>query len=95
MSAARRCQARVPASSANLGPGFDVMAAALSLFLELEVEETGRFAVESASLDLPDDRSNLCVRGFERLHPADRLQLSDPVGDPVGRRGWDQAPRRW
>ena len=40
---------RVPASSANLGPGFDSMAAALSLHLELEVEETGEFAVESRS----------------------------------------------
>jgi hypothetical protein len=32
---------RVPASSANLGPGFDALAAALSFYLELEVEETG------------------------------------------------------
>ena len=31
----------MPASSANLGPGFDCMAAALSLQLELEVAETG------------------------------------------------------
>ena len=38
---------RVPASSANLGPGYDVLAAALSLHVELEVEETGRFAVET------------------------------------------------
>ena len=36
---------RVPASSANLGPGYDVLAAALSLTLELEVEETGEFFV--------------------------------------------------
>ena len=36
---------RAPASSANLGPGFDCMAAAISLTLELEVEETGEFRV--------------------------------------------------
>ena len=30
---------RVPASSANLGPGFDVLAAALGVWMELEVEE--------------------------------------------------------
>ena len=30
---------RVPASTANLGPGFDVMAAALAPHLELEVRE--------------------------------------------------------
>ena len=38
----RRRLVRVPASSANLGPGFDVLAAALGLHMELEVEETGR-----------------------------------------------------
>jgi homoserine kinase len=64
---------RVPASSANLGPGYDVLAAALELTLELEVEETGEFGVESEVAGLPDDRSNLCVRAFERLHPADGL----------------------
>jgi homoserine kinase len=40
---ARRRLVRVPASSANLGPGYDVLAAALSLYLEVEVEETGTF----------------------------------------------------
>src|SRR6185437_5648055 len=43
----RRRVVRVPASSANLGPGFDCMAAAISLALQLEVEETGEFRVES------------------------------------------------
>jgi homoserine kinase len=62
---------RVPASSANLGPGYDVLAAALSLELELEVEETGEFFVHSDVPGIPTDRTNLCVRAFERLHPAD------------------------
>jgi len=62
---------RVPASSANLGPGYDVLAAALSLELELEVEETGEFFVHTEVPGVPTDRSNLCVRAFERLHPAD------------------------
>jgi homoserine kinase len=63
----------VPASSANLGPGYDVLAAALSLTLELEVEETGEFLVHSEVPGVPADRTNLCVRAFERLHPADGL----------------------
>jgi homoserine kinase len=62
---------RAPASSANLGPGYDVLAAALSLELELEVEETGEFFVHCDVAGVPTDRSNLCVRAFERLHPAD------------------------
>jgi len=64
---------RVPASSANLGPGYDVLAAALSIHLELEVEETGEFAVETDIDGVPRDRSNLCVRAFEALHSADGL----------------------
>jgi homoserine kinase len=69
----RRRLVRVPASSANLGPGYDVLAAAVSLHLELEVAETGEFLVDAGDLDVPADRENLCVRAFERLHPADGL----------------------
>jgi homoserine kinase len=74
MTLARRRLVRVPASSANLGPGFDAFAAALSLHLELEVVETGTFAVKT-ELDIPRDRSNLVVRAFERLHPADAFEF--------------------
>lgn len=84
----RRRLVRVPASSANLGPGYDVLAAALSLHLELEVEETGEFAVETELDGLPLDRSNLCVQAFERLHPADgltfRIRSEIPVGAGLG-----------
>jgi homoserine kinase len=74
MTLARRRLVRVPASSANLGPGFDVFAAALALHLELEVVETGQFAVRT-ELDVPRDRTNLVVRAFERLHPADAFEF--------------------
>jgi homoserine kinase len=74
MTLARRRLVRVPASSANLGPGFDAFAAALALHLELEVVETGSFAVRT-ELDVPRDRSNLVVRAFERLHPADAFEF--------------------
>lgn len=73
---ARRRLVRVPASSANLGPGYDVFAAALAMHLELEVEETGSFSVDAEGLDVPLDRSNLCVRAFERLRPADEICFS-------------------
>jgi homoserine kinase len=68
---------RVPASSANLGPGYDSLAAALSPSLELEVEETGEpLSVECDVEGVPCDRSNLCVKAFERLHSADGLRFS-------------------
>jgi homoserine kinase len=70
----RRRLVRVPASSANLGPGFDALAAALSLHLELEVRETDTFAVHT-ELDIRRDRDNLVVRAFERLHPADGFEF--------------------
>lgn len=74
MSLRRRRLVRVPASSANLGPGFDVLAAALSMHLEVEVQETGQFSVQTL-LEVPRDRDNLVVRGFERLHPADDFEF--------------------
>ncbi len=87
MSLARRRLVRVPASSANLGPGFDVLAAALALPLELEVVETGAFAVVT-DLDVRRDRSNLVVRAFERLHPADgfefRISSQIPLSGGLG-----------
>ena len=83
----RRRLVRVPASSANLGPGFDVLAAALSLHLEVEVEETGRFAVET-DLAIATDRRNLVVRAFERLHPPDdftfRIASEIPLSGGLG-----------
>jgi homoserine kinase len=69
----RRRLVRVPASSANLGPGYDVMAAAVSLHLELEIEETGEFSLDPGDPRLPDDRENLVVRSFESLRPADGI----------------------
>ena len=71
----RRRLVRVPASSANLGPGFDVLAAALALHVELEVEETGSFAVHT-DLQIARDRRNLAVRAFETLHPADDFEFT-------------------
>jgi homoserine kinase len=85
---ARRRVVRVPATSANLGPGYDVMAAALDLFLELEVAETGEYSFDSAGLDVPTGRDNLIVRSFETLHSADgiafRLKEAIPLARGLG-----------
>jgi homoserine kinase len=85
---ARRRLVKVPASSANLGPGYDVLGAALAMHLELEVEEAGSFSVEAGELGVPLDRSNLCVRAFESLRPADgiafRIRSEIPLAAGLG-----------
>src|SRR3954462_10319986 len=85
---ARRRLVKVPASSANLGPGYDVLAAALAMDLELGGEEVGSFSVEAAGLGGPLDRSNLRVRAFETLRSADgiafRIKSEIPLAAGVG-----------
>lgn len=78
----RRRVVRVPASSANLGPGFDVLAGALSMTLTVEVIETGEFAVET-DLDVPTDKNNLIVKAFETLHSADDFTFKVTAEAPL------------
>lgn len=56
---------RVPATSANLGPGFDTMGMALDIWNELTVEKNDKFELiieGEGSEELPTDTSNLvCV----------------------------------
>ena len=83
----RRRLVRVPASSANLGPGFDSFACALALHMELEVEETGRFGVHT-DLKIARDRRNLAVRGFARLADPEpfgfRIESNIPLSGGLG-----------
>jgi homoserine kinase len=51
---------RAPATTANIGPGFDCAGAALDLWNELEVHPGSE----------PADRTHLGIRAFERLVPA-------------------------
>lgn len=65
----RRVVVRVPATSANLGPGFDTLGLALSLYDELEVTSLpeGELEIEVAGEgrgDVPRDGSNLVVRSI-------------------------------
>jgi homoserine kinase len=81
----RRRLVSVPATSANLGPGFDVFAAALSLHLELEVWEAETFGIDTGEDTLPRDRTNLCVRAFEELHSADGIHFEMTSQIPLAR----------
>ena len=61
---------RAPATSANLGPGFDCAAVALDLWNELEVTEGDGVVVEGEGAgELPEDGSNLAVRAYALVAP--------------------------
>ena len=81
----RRRIVQVPATSANLGPGYDVLAAAVDLELELEVEESGEYSFDPGGLDVPTGRDNLLVRSFERLHSADHIAFRQRSRIPLAR----------
>lgn len=63
-----RVRVRVPASSANLGPGFDALGLALALYDEVEVEVTdGGLTIDVAGEGaeaVPRDESHLLVRAL-------------------------------
>lgn len=79
----RRVRVRVPATSANLGPGFDTLGLALNVHDEVEAEVTGsgvRVEVEgvgAAGEDaVPRDETNLVARAM--LHVFDRVGVEAP-----------------
>jgi homoserine kinase len=60
---------RVPATVANLGPGFDALGVAIRMYLEVEVEPR-RDSIEisldgEGSGELPTDESNLVIRSMD------------------------------
>ena len=76
---ADRVRVRVPATSANLGPGYDAMGVALALHDELEVRAVASAGVEvvvegEGAGTVPDDERHLVVRAI-------RVAL-DHVGAP-------------
>lgn len=69
MSGAAAVRVQVPATSANLGPGFDALALALDLCDEIEAEVTDsgldiRIEGEGAG-EVPADETHLVVRAFD------------------------------
>ncbi|NUR77436.1 MAG: homoserine kinase [Thermoleophilia bacterium] len=66
-----------PASTANLGPGFDTAAAALELWNEVTVEEGTGVEIEGEGSDeLPRDASHLTLRAFALFAPPGGYRFS-------------------
>jgi homoserine kinase len=56
--------ARAPATSANLGPGFDALAVALGLYVEVSLDDADEFTIssEGCGAGLFDDENHLAAR---------------------------------
>jgi homoserine kinase len=80
-------RARVPASAANLGPGFDVLAVALDLYIEVEVERAPRLVVraEGEGADLEEDDMHLAARVAIEVAGHDGLAVTVRSAIPVAR----------
>jgi homoserine kinase len=80
-------RARVPASSANLGPGFDVLALALDLYVEVEVEPAPRLTVRASGegSDLAADATHLAASVAIDVVGHDRLSITVRSDIPVAR----------
>jgi homoserine kinase len=88
----KKVQLRLPATSANLGPGFDAMALALELFLEIEAVPADRFSIMATGRN-PNVcgalNRNLLIQTYEFVLAAEQrpvvpLELRMDNGIPVG-----------
>lgn len=79
--------ARAPASSANLGPGFDTLAVALELFVEVTLEPADAFSIasEGAGAGLFDDERHLAAAVARDVLGHDRFALRVSSQVPVAR----------
>ncbi|HUQ38523.1 MAG TPA: homoserine kinase [Acidimicrobiales bacterium] len=80
-------RARAPASSANLGPGFDALALALSLYVEVSIEPADELRVTSTGegRDLPCDATHMAAHVASEVLGHDRVSIEVHSDIPVGR----------
>jgi homoserine kinase len=80
-------RARAPASSANLGPGFDALAIALDCYVQVEVELAPSLRVysEGEGAGFSDDASHLAVRVASSILGHDRIAVTVRSQIPVSR----------
>ncbi|MEZ4632778.1 MAG: hypothetical protein R2880_19055 [Deinococcales bacterium] len=78
---------RVPATSANLGPGFDCLGLAVALYLEVELSLSDKdiFSYQGDG-HIPDTPNNLIHQGFRaayravsKVSPKVHLKVHNPI----------------
>jgi homoserine kinase len=80
-------RARAPASSANLGPGFDALAVALDLYVEVSVEPADRLTMSTSGegSEFAADATHLAAKVASAVAGHDRLAITVHSDIPVGR----------
>jgi homoserine kinase len=78
---------RAPASSANLGPGFDTLAVALGLYVEVSIEPADEFSIatEGCGAGRFDDERHLAARVARGVLGNDRFSLRVNSSIPLSR----------
>ena len=70
---------QLPATSANLGPGFDALALALELFLEIEAAPAPAFSIQATGRDheiCAALENNLLIETYGKVLAAERRQVA-------------------
>lgn len=88
----KRAKLRLPATSANLGPGFDAAAVAFNRYLEIEAEPAAEFSIAATGRDAErcsQLKDNLILEHYKRLlrdqdRPVVPLALTMENGIPLG-----------
>ncbi|HTV13269.1 MAG TPA: homoserine kinase [Acidobacteriaceae bacterium] len=73
-----RVRLRLPATSANLGPGFDTLALALRMHLEIEAEAAGAFSIEASGRNAEacaTTKDNLLLATYRTVLEAQRRAI--------------------
>lgn len=80
-------RARAPASSANLGPGFDTLAVALDRYVSVDIEDAPSLRVrsEGEGSGLFDDASHLAARVAAEVLGHDRFAVTVRSQIPIAR----------
>jgi len=95
MSVVSSVTVKVPGTTANLGPGFDCIGAALTIYIQFQftrLEESGLIiqATGAEAERVPTDESNLIYQAFAKLYqyidqPAPGVKIEIELGVPLAR----------
>jgi homoserine kinase len=86
---AGKIRLRLPATSANLGPGFDAVAVALDFYLEIEAEAADEFSIIASGRDAErcaQLEDNLIVEAYKRIlrsHQKETVPLAIKMNNQI------------